>query len=223
MKKLVTLIAITGLAVGAYAQGLVSLTDTSIAISTNTISLGGTQGALLQPAGSYYFEMLFINNTGQSAPTFNGTSASLAAWTDSTLSGTNTGMGVPTAAYLGHITGQNSTTGEPITGWNGGTSAFYVVLGWSANEGTWAQVQAALNGGSWLTPGTSGGLFGYSMVGNVNASASPAPAVTLFGAAGNLINTGFQLTPIVVPEPSTLALMGLGSLSLLLFRRRNSK
>jgi len=209
MKKIATLIAIAGLAAGAYAQGLVSLTDTSVFISTNTT---GTAG-LLAGNGNYYFELLYQLDTGQAAPTFTASASGLAAWTDSTLSGTNN-------TALGHaqagIAGENGTTGITVSGWGGGQYAYYVVLGWSGNEGNWTNVVAAINtAGGWLNPN---GLFGYSMIGHAEAASSPAPAQILFGTATGLINTGWSLTP--VPEPTTLALAGLGGLSLLLLRRR---
>jgi hypothetical protein len=218
MKKLILSIVTVGLAMGACAQGLVSLSDSSQQVSTNMVSVGGTQGSMLQPAGTYYFELLFVPNTGQGLPTF-GT-ATLGAWTDSTMSGTNQGNGIPTAAYIGHIIGQNAAAGEAVTGWLSGASAYYVVLGWTANEGSWATVQNVLEGNaSWLTTGTAGGLFGYSMVGYAVGGTSPAPATILFGTATGLINAGWDLNP--VPEPSVLALAGLGGLSLLLMRRRH--
>jgi hypothetical protein len=213
-KQIITILAVSSLAVDAYAQGMVSLMDTAVAVSTNMVSVGGTQGGLYQPAGTYYFEMLFIPNTGQAAPTYNG--GSISAWTDSTLSGTNTGNGVPTAAYLGHITGENGAAGIAVPGWLSGSSAYFVVLGWSANEGTWGTVEQVLNGtGSWLTLGPAGGLFGYSAVGYAVSAAAPVPGTILFGTAPGLINTLI----LGIPEPSTLALAGLGGLSLLLMRR----
>jgi hypothetical protein len=218
MKKLVLSIAITGLAMGAFAQGLVSLQDASVFVSTNSTSIGGGVGLITQSVGSYRYELLFIADpSGEttSIPTF--TPATLGSWTDAAISGTNnTALGHGTSGIIG----QNSTGGEAVNGWLSGEVGFYVVLGWSVNEGTWTQVQAALNGGSWLTTGANGGLFGYSSVGYDQAATSPAPAAILFGAQTGLINTGWQLTPIPVPEPSTIALAGLGGLGLLLFRRR---
>jgi hypothetical protein len=202
--------------VGALAQGLVALQDTSVTVSTNMTTVGGTVGPMGLAAGNYKFELLFIADpSGEttSIPTF--TPATLGSWTDSTLSGTNSG---PAGPALGHITGEFGATGISVPGWLSGEEAFYVVLGWSANEGTWAQVQVALNGGSWLTTGPNGGLFGASSVGYAMAATAPSPAMILFGSSPGLINTPWQLTP--VPEPSTIALAGLGGLSLLLFRRR---
>jgi len=217
MKKLILSIVTIGLAMGAYAQGLVALSDTTQVVSTNT---GIVSGGLYELPGAYYFEMLFIPNTGQAAPTYSsaafGTAGgALQGFTDSTLTGTNAGNGAPTAGKLGKIVGENGTAGIAVNGWTGSTSAFYVVLGWSAGEGTFANVETALNGGSWLSPT---GYFGYSMIGYANANLTGVGTI-LFGSATGLINAGWDLNP--VPEPSVMALAGLGGLSLLLLRRRH--
>jgi hypothetical protein len=56
---------------------------------------------------------------------------------------------------------------------------------------------------------------------SVTPALSPAAATTVFGAAGgpNLWNSA-SFTMVPVPEPSSMALAGLGAASLLLFRRR---
>jgi hypothetical protein len=101
---------------------------------------------------------------------------------------------------------------------------FFEVAGWSASLGT------TFNS-SWLAnnvpkPGTdpiwtSGGFFGLSPIASGVATASPAPPFPLFGGTGL---PGFVLNPVggtaVVPEPSSMALAGLGAAALLIFRRR---
>jgi hypothetical protein len=159
---------------------------------------------------------------------------------DQSYSGTlssDTNVWDGTWAYSG-ITATNKTSGQPGTlvsqsnfqapnngsTWNAGTSTNqYILVGWSVNMGTtWAGVSNILASGT----ETAGEYFGVSSVG-FTALDTISPGYTLFGAAnaaGNPINspfTLFQLAP--VPEPGTLALAGLGGISMLLFRRRNSK
>jgi hypothetical protein len=71
-----------------------------------------------------------------------------------------------------------------------------------------------------LTPNSgafSGVLFSYSSpIISVTPALAPATQTAVFGAG--LWTTGGTLTP--VPEPSSMALAGLGAASLLIFRRR---
>jgi hypothetical protein len=72
---------------------------------------------------------------------------------------------------------------------------------------------------SWVVNGNGIGYFGISNVGTgVGRSLDDGPEA-LFSASGGGISTPMTLY-LVVPEPSTIALAGLGGLSFLLFRRR---
>jgi hypothetical protein len=101
-----------------------------------------------------------------------------------------------------------------IPGIAGGSTADFIVRGWSATAGaTYAEALATFNGP------TAVGFFGVSRIGNniVLSDGAGIPVTTLFGVGGNQIG-GFNLVP--VPEPSSMALAGLGAASLLIFRRR---
>jgi hypothetical protein len=88
-----------------------------------------------------------------------------------------------------------------------------MVVGWSASLGTsWSQI-LAFNGGA-------SGYFGYSNVGTVIPTAYPAAASIIFG--GTSAQPGQTILYYVEPEPATLALFGLGGLSMLLLRRRKT-
>jgi hypothetical protein len=88
-----------------------------------------------------------------------------------------------------------------VAGLAAGTVGYFEVAGWTGNAASYAQA----TGDAGFTT-----VFG----GNTGGSGSPpAPPVNLTGWSGNL-----NLTP--VPEPTTIALGGLGAAALLLFRRR---
>jgi hypothetical protein len=91
----------------------------------------------------------------------------------------------------------------------------WVVLGWSASLGTdLSSLVSAFNSG---TP-SANGWIGESVV---SAQIAPAdPTTTPAGLTPSVFPGSFSLGLVYVPEPSTIALAGLGGLSLLLFRRR---
>jgi len=98
-----------------------------------------------------------------------------------------------------------------------GANAQVEVVGWTGNFSDFASAYAsgtALVG--WCGSSVSGGLLSWTQAtGAPNASTPTTPVGTPLGAAG------FQnLVLVPVPEPSTIALAGLGAATLLLFRRR---
>ena len=151
----------------------------------------GNTASISGAAGSFYFGLL--TSTSGSAGTF-------------TFAG-NYATNVATAA--GRFIGGTQT----VNGWAPGTTMFYEVAGWSASLGpTWQP--------GWLLGNFGGksGDFGISASasGAAGGGTPPAPPFPLFGGTG--IGSGFNLAPI--PEPSSMALAGLGAAALLIFRRR---
>lgn len=248
MKKL--FLAFLGLLAGtafAYAQGSVSLqANANGTVVTNGASLGigyGTGSAIGGPA-NFNFELLDMT-----APTYNALSSpqksaignllanpsSISLWTDSGISGFpgqglsagevdgEGGGGGTTAANWGAPTGPNFS-GAPID--------YYTIVGWSANEGaSWLSISNSVATGNWTDVGP-GAWFGQTIVAYNAAGGGPdsLPVVNLWansadtGIAGsgiNISNPELTLLPIV-PEPTTLALAGLGGLSLFFFGRRKA-
>jgi hypothetical protein len=185
------------------------------AILASLITVGAAAGALAQ--GTVAFENYFSTgvitlgpNTGPASYAQAGTSTVLLLWAPGTSP-------VPQSlltqlAIYGAATGgltQNGYFYDPATITTGNATvgpapAIFEVQGWSGNYTSYAAAVAAGAYAGQTTEfvnGTSEILF----------SASPPPTLTT-GWDGNLI--------LVVPEPGTLALGGLGAAALLFFRRR---
>jgi len=251
-KLVLTSMAVVLGAVLAQAQGTISMQEGAGVVVTNGTSIGEGTGATHQGNAQFDYEVLDMTQSqwaGLSGPqqqaasqlfagVGNANSAGLALWTDSTVSGVNAGN-----LTAGGITGLGGTGGTTAANWaapangTGYSSApnydYYTVVGWSVNEGTWAAVQASINSGTWAVVG-AGGWFGQSAVlynyagGGSGSLAAPnvfSPAATtgLAGSGSSASNPQLSLLPVSsVPEPTTLALAGLGGISMLFLRRRKA-
>jgi hypothetical protein len=163
------------------------------------------------------------------------------------ISDPNVNGGVPsvlgTASTAGFGIGPASVRISLFAGLSSG-SLSPVLIGTGANQSmvtntasTLAAAQGTFAGGNPLPlPGFDGSapVFLYmvltsidgryeakSSIISVTPALSPAAATTVFGTAGgaNLWNSA-SFTMVPIPEPSSMALAGLGAASLLLFRRR---
>jgi len=126
----------------------------------------------------------------------------------------NTGTGVeadntvhasgPTQGGIGYGTFQVTGTSSA------GINYEVVVVGWASTEG--ATLSAAL---------ASGGALGWSSAFSYASGSSSTSPLSQFSAAGN--GTPFGVAGVAsTPEPTSLALAGLGGLSMLFLRRRKS-
>jgi len=230
MKKLalttVCALAMTG---AAFAQGNVNwgvISPAAMTVQTNSTAysplfggaanVGGAVGYTALAAGGFYYELLYTTYSGTQA-TIPSLSA-LMTWSDTGLSaGNSTGS-------QGKLTPIASTAAAQVP-WSPGTTDSIVLVGWSANLGTtWASVSTVLANWNNNMPNA---FFGVSTTGFITTfSTSTSPGATVFNSApvagtGTPIyslNTPLYLLP--VPEPASLAIAGLGGLSLLLFRRQ---
>lgn len=239
MKKLVlTTVCALAMAGVAFAQGDVNwsgFSSTAMSGRTNTITYspffgggatgiaGATQGMAYepgQPGTGFYWELLYSTYTGSQASvpsSFSGFSG----WLDTGLGATNS-----TLSFVAGSLVAIAPTTQATVPWASGTTDSIVMVGWSANLGTsWGTVSNLLASGNYISQlAGQNGFFGVSATGYIAPNAAN-PGVTLFATSAasyglpiNSPNTALYLLP--VPEPGTLALAGLGGLSLLLFRRQ---
>ena len=224
MKKLFLTFGLITMSGAAFAQGIVNWS--AIPFNAMTVQTNTTQGSPLfgdgvtgigggLAAGGFYFELLYAPYTGAQAPVPT-TLAELAAWSDA-------GLEAQSSASAGKLAPINPDAGATVP-WAAGTTDSIVLVGWSANLGsTWSAAEAEImNQEVWFAWGA---YLGFSATGYI-APVSYSPGAMLFGpptAQGvpiyNPPSNPMELYPIF-PEPSTLALAGLGGLVLLLFRRR---
>lgn len=195
---------------------------------------GGSLATTATPATSgglnFDYELLYQTQSGYQVlatdtHVWDGT------WTDSGLSATNSN------SFAGQ--GALASVGPTATSvaWNNPTTNSIVLVGWSTDLGsTWAGVSnilAALALGNTAPlvaadPSGAEAFFGESSFGYIQPTVSPASGAGIFGTSagpnglpiGNPAGSDMILYLLPVPEPTTMALAGLGGLAMLLFRRQ---
>jgi len=191
MKRLVAIFCLGAALTGGFAQGLINFVNGP----STLVSLGPNGDSLISGVPGSFFFALLTSPVGANTFTF----ASVYATNQAVAGLLNGGVGVA------------------VNGWAPGTARDFVVVGWSGSLGTTFDP-------AWFPPHVFGppGLLGQSTVGTGIAGGSTSsgtlPILDIFGGTTG-IQTGFQLEPPLVPEPSGMSLAVLGA-ALLIFRRR---
>lgn len=216
-KTLITTLATVGLATGVFAQGQFNFQATS-ANGLISYSTDNATSALVPTAGLGSFGSVSIGfytapngtvlsiNQASGLPDFTG-------WTFNTLIATiATGSGKTAAKTVTVANAANGVNVEvEVVAWNGSATS------WSQAVGNiTATTLLGWSGKVFPGSGSASGALGWSQPTGDPTAAIPQVAAGLSTGAGAY--SGLVLAP--VPEPTTIALGGLGAAALLLFRRR---
>jgi len=213
MKKLVGILAISALAVSAFAQGTIAVGNSGTSLvqqwksaSDSTLSSVAASGGMVQflaAADGTAFHPLGTLGSAGFANAYSTMATFLAA---------NTGWNAYNTANIAPIAGRfngGTVTVSPLA--NGGKIE-YVMVGWTGASTT---LDAAIASGSAFV-GQSALVTGIA-TGDPTTSPPGTPTVMNASFAGMTLA---PLTGATVPEPSTFALAGLGAAAMLILRRR---
>ncbi len=242
MKKLALTIICAAATSMAFAQGNVNwsgISFSSITMQTNSTTYsplfgGGTTGSgtigntgigfYANQGIGYYYELLYNTSFSGSQVAVPTTLTQLATWWDAGLEASNN----PSSS--GRLAPMNNALGVSVP-WSPGTTDNIVLVGWSANLGSsWSSVSNILQ--NWAVDQanytTGNSFFGTTKLAGytTTVATSVGTGVTIIGNTAQTTglpigsSTLSQLYLLPTPEPTTFALIGLGGLSMLLFRRR---
>jgi hypothetical protein len=235
MKKLLTIAAVLGAVTLSYGQGTVNFSAGASAttrISTNSAVGGATTGltGLTSQSYTYYYALFIADSTVTSVgspldPTRTAGWGQV-IWNSGNPAGV-TGAAYATNTAAGRFAGNPTTDDVLVSGRGTGTSASFMVVGWSSQVAgqDWATaktfIDAYLDSGNGSAP-TTGWIGASAIATSVQLGGGLTPAGNIFGANPGQV-LGFNLNMVTpVPEPSTFALAGLGAAALLIFRRRKN-
>lgn len=198
MKKiLLTVISTAALLAGvssSFAQGQLIFNNSG----TSLITVGTTNTKVSGPANTYTF--------GLYMGAFGSTDISQMQLVDTVGNPATTTTSFNTGLFAGGTVVSPGNVANTIN-FAAGTQYAFIVAGWTtANGSTYAQALAS-----------PGAFTGLSSLGFITPQAPPATIPNIFGVGAGQVG-GFTLTQ--APEPTTIALGGLGAAALLLFRRR---
>jgi hypothetical protein len=233
MKTIAILFCAWSMILSATAQGWVNLGNSSTTpIFTNDIALGGTRGQTASELGGFYYALFTANaKDGRTGSGLSPSAQELLAepWTLTGLYGTNRSSPSSITGRLGGPTG--TANGAPPFSTN-----FFVLVGWSSNLGhDWTTVEDEFQGanfadGVWRGPNFPAtpdqAYFGISNLALGHPGDTSGNTLFLFGSSsGTLLRPmeGFDLNPVVVPEPSSICVGGLIYALVIATRKRRTR
>jgi hypothetical protein len=215
MKKLLLTAGVALASYGAFAQGLVGM---------NT-SGNGAYAKFSNTVSSVFFTGNQIYVALYWAPDAATLAAGGGTQVTNSASGTPVGIGgagIATNNAAGFITGSTLGGNRFIAG-QAGVSTFFQLRAWSSSSGalTYADAvaAAAIDPNIFLTH-TSGTGAAPIVSATPTPDALTAPPAILWNAGSTAAAQAIAIPLFAVPEPSTIALIGLGLAGLIFIRRR---
>lgn len=203
MKKLLVLGLLASMGLSAIGQGIVYFNNRVTGVVDAKIYVDTVGSALLPggTAGVDFRAALLGGAQGSTASSMAGigTLALLA-----NPAGTATWVNFRTGAAAGYV---GNTDPARNSGLPYGSTGMFQVVAWQGNYANWAEAYAA-------------GMAGLTKIGWSNPVTVTTTASATDPSTPYLV--GLQPFAIaLVPEPSSMALLGLGAAAMMLFRRRN--
>jgi len=190
MKKLLIAAALSGVTAGAFAQGTVFFNNNAANQPAVTVDKTFATGGTYAPANGFTVALYWVNNS--SGPFLPMSPLVL----------------TPVAKGVGQFNGGFDTLSTvTIAGQAAGGTGEFEVAGWLGT--TFTSFAAAVAGGD--KTGVSSPF--YNDTGGAGTPAGPGHQLTGWAGQPDLVLSS-------APEPTTIALGGLGAAALLLFRRR---
>jgi len=189
MKKILTLAALLGAASISFGQGNVNFANgvaTTTHISINATHNGPSVAQTPAVPNSYYYELFVAASTVTTAPTSLNPVAD--GFTAIAL-GTNTG--------IGRLSGNPDSNDTIVPGFGVGSTASFVIVGWSANLGTTWNQASANNAANTTSDGIPFYIGESAVATGVILGGGPTPAGTIFGGnTGNIPGFTLNFTPV---------------------------